>query len=280
MIEPRMQKELFTFSSTKPIIKWAGGKQQILSEILRRAPKDFNNYIEPFVGGGAVFFAIAVKNSIISDTNPELINLYKILPWYLYEIIEELKKYRNDEKFYYRIRAKKVKHLNKVERAARFIYLNRTCFNGLYRVNKKGEFNVPFGKYKNPKIIYPERLKKAARCLEQSIVLHSDYKQVLDKYAKKNDFIFLDPPYIPISEYSDFKRYTKDQFYKQDHKKLAEKVRELAKIGCKIILTNSNHPLVHEYYKDFKIEVLQTKRNINKNGAKRTGEDTIITINI
>jgi DNA adenine methylase len=275
-----MQKEIFKSNTTKPILKWAGGKQQILPEILERAPKDFNNYIEPFIGGGAVFFALGAKHSIISDVNPGLINLYKTLPDHLFEIIEDLKKYKNEEDFYYQIRAQKVSQLSNVQRAARFIYLNRTCFNGLYRVNKKGEFNVPFGKYKNPKIIYVNRLKKAAKILSNVDILLADYKQVLDKYANKGDFIFLDPPYIPISEYSDFKRYTKDQFYKEDHVVLAKRVNKLANMGCKIILMNSNHPLVHELYQDFKIEVLQTRRNISKNGKGRTGEDIIITINV
>lgn len=275
-----MQTEIFKNLKTKPLLKWAGGKQQLLGEILDRAPNNFNKFIEPFIGGGAVFFAIKSDKYIISDKNPELINLYKTLPGNVDDIISNLKNFKNEEDFYYEVRAREVKGLSNIERAARFIYLNRTCFNGLYRVNKKGEFNVPFGKYKNPKIIYEKRLRKAAKKLEKTTIILGDYKTVLNNYAEKNDFIFLDPPYIPISEYADFKRYTKDQFYKEDHIELAQMVRKLANKNCRIILTNSNHELVHELYEGFKIEVLETRRNINKKGNKRKGQDTLISINV
>ena len=275
------QKKNFSSSQIKPILKWAGGKQQLLSEIIQRIPSDFNRYIEPFVGGGAVYFAIEASEYIISDTNPELINLYQTLSKGNFkDIIKKLESYKNDENFYYKTREKKVKELTPIERSARFIYLNRTCFNGLYRVNKKGEFNVPFGKYKNPRIIFPERLKKASIKLSKTKIYNLDYHEVLDTHAQKNDLIFLDPPYIPISENANFKRYTKDQFRLNDQRKLADLVRKLADKGGKIILTNSNHPLIYELYEGFNIEVIETKRNINRNGNKRTGEDTIVSINV
>ncbi|MEP1305086.1 MAG: DNA adenine methylase [Balneola sp.] len=275
------QKKNFSSSPIKPILKWAGGKQQLLSEIIQRVPSSFNRYIEPFVGGGAVFFAIEANEYIISDTNPELINLYQTLSNGNFEdVIEKLESYKNEEDFYYKTREKEVEKLTNIERSARFIYLNRTCFNGLYRVNKKGEFNVPFGKYKNPRIIFPERLKKASEKLSKTKIYNLDYHEVLDTHSQKNDLIFLDPPYIPISENASFKRYTKDQFRLNDQRKLAQLVRKLAEKGCKIILTNSNHPLIYELYDGFNIEVIETKRNINRNGNKRTGEDTIVSINV
>lgn len=275
-----MQADIFETTRTKPILKWAGGKQQILSEIRKRAPKSFNKYIEPFVGGGAVFFAINSDSYVISDTNPELINLYRVLPDNVDEVIQELEEHKNEEDYYYDVRAMNVDKLTKVERAARFVYLNRTCFNGLYRVNKKGEFNVPFGKYKNPRIIYEKRLRKASEKLRNTKILLSDYKDTLNEYAEEDDFIFLDPPYIPISEYSNFKRYTKEQFRIENHKELADTVKKLAEKGCKIILTNSNHELVYDLYSDYKIEVLETNRNISKDGDNRKGQDTIISINV
>lgn len=144
----------------------------------------------------------------------------------------------------------------KAEAAARTIYLNRTCYNGLYRVNKKGQFNVPYGKYKNPKICDTEALHAASQALRKADIVCGDYFLVLEHYAQPGDFIFLDPPYLPISEYSDFKRYTKEQFYEEDHVELAKQVMRLHEKGCHVILTNSNHPLVHELYAPFKIDDL------------------------
>lgn len=138
-------------------------------------------------------------------------------------------------------------------------------------------FNTPFGKYKNPNICNEEKLRLASEVLQHADIICGDFESVLEKYAQKDDFIFLDPPYIPVSEYADFKRYTKEQFFEEDQRKLAEEVHRLVERGCKVMLTNSNHPLVYELYGDFKIEVIQTKRNINRKGNKRKGEDVIVT---
>lgn len=261
-----------------PILKWAGGKTQMLGDILERMPNSYGKYIEPFVGGGALFFRLQNEKSIISDLNPELINLYKQVAMHCDEVIDILKEYKNEEEMFYAVRAKDWTQCDEIEAAARTIYLNHTCFNGLYRLNKKGMFNTPFGRYKNPNICNEEKLRLASSLLQKTTIICDDFEKVLDTYANKNDFIFLDPPYIPISEYADFKRYTKEQFYEEDQRKLANQVHRLAKRGCKIMLTNSNHPLVYELYGDYKIEVIQTKRNINRNGNKRKGEDVIVTI--
>ena len=167
---------------------------------------------------------------------------------------------------------------NKVtlEKAALFIFLNKTCFNGLYRVNKKGEFNTPFGKYKNPNINDSINLLRVSDILKNKEIIQADYFDVLEKYAKKNDFIFLDPPYFPISQYSDFKRYTKEQFSEQDQFKLSQCFKMLVDRGCYVLLTNSNHPLVYEYYSDFEIRCIDTKRHISCKGGARTGEDIIV----
>lgn len=265
-------------TKARPILKWAGGKQQLLPQLLAKIPDNYNKYIEPFFGGGAFFFALMPGESVISDSNPELMHVYEIVAQDVEDLIEILKTFKTDKDSYYEIRAQDPAKLSEVERAARTIYLNRTCFNGLYRVNKKGQFNVPYGDYKNPKICHPEELRAASEMLKQSKILCGDYKEVLAKYAEEGDFIYLDPPYLPISRYSDFKRYTKEQFYEEDHMELSKEVIRLHERGCHVILTNSNHPLVYELYEGFNIEVFQTRRNINKDGKKRTGEDVIIYV--
>ena len=261
----------------KPILKWAGGKTQLLPEISSRMPKKYNGYIEPFLGGGALFFRLDHDQAVVADSNPELINMYQMVAHQCDRVIEILKKYRNDKEMFYDVRSQDWEKLEKTEAAARMIYLNRTCFNGLYRLNRKGQFNTPFGKYKNPKICNEHKLRMASLVLQKSIIICGDYLNVLKEYAKKDDFVFLDPPYVPISEYADFKRYTKEQFYEDDQRRLAEEVHRLVEVGCNVMLTNSNHPLVHELYRGYRIDIIQTKRNINRNGNKRKGEDVIVT---
>lgn len=262
----------------KPILKWAGGKTQMLGELIPKVPASYGRYIEPFFGGGAMFFALQPENAVIADSNPELINMYRQVASHVEDVIKYLRSYENTSEMFYAVRSLEWTALPKAEAAARTIYLNRTCFNGLYRVNKQGRFNVPFGRYKNPKICDEEGLRVASQVLKKAEILCGDYILVLEHYAQPGDFVFLDPPYLPISEYSDFKRYTKEQFYEEDHIELAKMVMTLHERGCHIILTNSNHPLVHELYAPFTIEVIQTKRHISCNGSTRKGEDVIVTI--
>ena len=262
----------------KPILKWAGGKTQMLSDLLPKVPASYGRYIEPFFGGGALFFALQPENAIIADSNPELINMYRQVANNVDEVIRYLKKYENTSEVFYEVRSLEWETLPQAEAAARTIFLNRTCFNGLYRVNKQGKFNVPYGKYKNPKICDEDGLRAASAALKKAEILCGDYLLVLDHYAQPGDFVFLDPPYLPISEYSDFKRYTKEQFSEEDHIELAKIIMRLHERGCHVVLTNSNHPLVHELYAPFAIEVIQTKRHISCNGSTRKGEDVIVTI--
>ena len=262
----------------KPILKWAGGKTQMLNDLLPKVPSSYGRYIEPFFGGGAMFFALQPENAIIADSNPELINMYREVAANVEEVIQYLKKYENTSEMFYTVREQEWTQLPKAEAAARTIFLNRTCFNGLYRVNKQGKFNVPYGKYANPKICDEDGLEAASEALKKAEILCGDYLLVLDHYAQPGDFVFLDPPYLPISEYADFKRYTKEQFYEEDHVELAKIIMRLQERGCHIILTNSNHPLVHELYAPFTIDVIQTKRHISCNGSTRKGEDVIVTI--
>ncbi len=266
------------FVQAKPILKWAGGKTQMLSDLLPKVPTSYGCYIEPFFGGGALFFALQPENAIIADSNPELINMYHEVADHVEDIIRCLERYENTSEMFYAVRNQEWTALPKAEAAARTIFLNRTCFNGLYRVNKQGQFNVPYGKYKNPKICDEDGLRAASVALKKANILCGDYLLVLDQYAQPGDFVFLDPPYLPISEYADFKRYTKEQFYEEDHVELAKMIMTLHKRGCHVILTNSNHPLVHELYTPFNIDVIQTKRHISCNGSTRKGEDVIVTI--
>ena len=262
----------------KPILKWAGGKTQMLSDLLPKVPFSYGRYIEPFLGGGAMFFALQPENAIIADSNPELINMYQQVSDHVDDVIQYLEQYKNTKERFYAVRSQKWEALPAAEAAARTIFLNKTCFNGLYRVNKKGDFNVPYGKYANPRICDRDALYAASAVLKKAEILCGDYFLVLEHYAKEGDFIFLDPPYLPVSEYSDFKRYTKEQFYEEDHVELAKIIMRLHERGCHVILTNSNHPLVHELYAPFTIDIVHTKRYISCRGSSRQGEDVIVTI--
>lgn len=259
----------------KPFLKWAGGKTQLIPELSKYIPTSFNKYIEPFIGGGAFFFYLNPEKATISDSNEELITTYKAVRDNVEEIIEILDRYKNEETFFYKIRALNPSKLSNTERAARLIYLNKTCFNGLYRVNKKGEFNVPYGK-RNGEFLNREQLRDSSEFLQNAKILHSDYLATLKKYAKEGDFIFLDPPYYPVGKFSDFKRYTKEFFYHDDHVILKEEFDRLVRIGCHVLLTNSDHPVVMELYKDYEIKVIETKRLISSNPKTRNGKDILV----
>lgn len=262
----------------KPVLKWAGGKQQMIDILVSNMPTKYNRYIEPFFGGGALFFATEPKDAIVADSNPDLINFYTVLVENADELIEAVSELKNDESTFYKIRSLNPETLSKVEQAARILYLNKTCFNGLYRVNRKGEFNTPYGRYKNPTICDKQALKAASMALKNAQIIQADYKTILNKYVQSGDFVYLDPPYLPISKYSDFKRYTKEQFYEEDQIELANEVRRLHDLGCHVLLSNSNHELIHELYSDYKITVHQTKRYISRNPATRTGEDVLVKV--
>ena len=261
---------------TYPFIKWAGGKTQLLPELVKYIPSEFDKYIEPFLGGGALFFYLMPEKAIISDQNPELICTYKIVKNNVNSLISELQSYPNDSDFYYAIRRKNVLELDEVQRAARFIYLNKTSYNGLYRVNKKGDYNVPFGNQKNPKICDPERLISASHALENALIIESDYIEVIDNYASKNDFVFLDPPYHPVSNYADFTRFTKYSFYEEDQIQLSKTFRKLYEMGVNVVLTNSNTEFTRRLYQEFPFSIVNTKRLINSKSNKRIGEDLIV----
>jgi len=261
-----------------PFLKWAGGKRQLLDHLLKHVPPVYGKYIEPFVGGGALFFHLRPKTAVIADQNAELMNCYRMVRDSVGEVIELLKSYPHDKDFYYEIRARQPSELNNVERAARLIYLNKTCYNGLYRVNKKGEFNVPFGSQKNPTIYDEELLREVSEALSHTIIEDGDFEGVLRKHAGPGDFTYLDPPYYPVSEYSDFKRYTKEFFYEEDHVRLAEQFERLAAQGVWVLLTNSNTEFTRRLYQGFPYEIVETKRAINsKADGRQAGRDLIVS---
>ena len=267
----------------KPFIKWAGGKTQLLPEILSRLPKSYNNYFEPFLGGGAVFFALNPKKAFLSDLSKDLITTYKVIKNDYEALANELSNYEYNEEFYYKLRAQdrdkeNYEKLSNLKVAARFIYLNKTCFNGLYRVNSKGEFNVPFGKYKNPSLFKIENLKACSNALESTELNTASYLETL-KEIKKDDLVYLDPPYSPLNKTSSFTSYTKDGFNNDKQKELRDFCIEVDKIGAKFILSNSYNTLILELYKDFKIETIKAKRAINSKANKRNSINEVIVRN-
>lgn len=259
----------------KPFLKWAGGKTQLLSELHKYVPNNFNKYIEPFIGGGAMFFSLNPHESIIADSNEELIITYRQVKDAVEEIIQHLKTFEHSEEFYYSLRSLKPNELEHSYRAARLIYLNKTCFNGLYRVNKKGQFNVPYGKG-NGRFLNEEVLRNASEFLNDTTIVNDDYLAVLNEFATEGDFIFLDPPYYPVGKYSDFKRYTKEFFYHEDQVKLKEEFDRLVNIGCKVVLTNSDHEVILDLYSDYRIDIKETRRTISSNSKTRKGKDIIV----
>lgn len=278
MISPKFADHSRLDLATRPLLKWAGGKTQLLPELMAKVPSRFGKYIEPFFGGGALFFALRPDGGVIADSNPELVNLYRSIAVSVEVVIDRLRTCSNTEDAFYAMRALDWTKMAPADAAARTIFLNRTCFNGLYRVNKAGAFNVPFGRYKNPKILDVDALRAASLLLSRTTIVQGDYKAVLAEHAAPGDFIFLDPPYLPVSKYADFKRYTKEQFYEEDHHELAEEVNRLQEMGCHVVLTNSNHPLVHELFGHHKMEVIQTRRYISCDSGTRKGEDVIVSV--
>tara|TARA_R110002049_G_C9157298_1_gene560746 strand:- start:2379 stop:3251 length:873 start_codon:yes stop_codon:yes gene_type:complete len=259
----------------KPFLKWAGGKTQLLSELHKYVPNNFNKYIEPFIGGGAMFFSLNPNESIIGDSNEELIITYRQVKDDVEEIIQHLKTFVHSEEFYYNLRSLDPNELENSYRAARLIYLNKTCFNGLYRVNKKGKFNVPYGKGKG-NFFNEEVLRNASEFLADTTIVNNDYLAVLNEFATEGDFIFLDPPYYPVGKYSDFKRYTKEFFYHEDQVRLKEEFDRLVNIGCKVVLTNSDHEVILDLYSDYRIEIKETRRMISSNSKTRKGKDILV----
>lgn len=271
----------------KPFVKWAGGKRQIIDKLKEHVPEEFGTYFEPFVGGGALLFELEPEKAVINDSNRELMNVYECIQdeTKLEKMLRELDKYEanHSEEFYFEIRNKdrdKAKFWKIVDykRAARTIYLNKACFNGLYRVNSRNEFNVPFNKkdkvntYDGPNM----RTIHAYFNYRDVTLLSCDFEEAV-KDAKKGDFIYFDPPYD--SDTSTFNSYTEDGFDRNEQVRLARVFKELSDKGCYVMLSNHNTSLIKELYKDFNIHLIEAKRNINANGKKRGKVEEVIITN-
>ena len=266
-------------------VKWAGGKKQLLEQFKQFFPKKIERYFDPFVGGGAIAFYLLkthpeIKRIYLSDINEELIITYNAIKNDIEELISLLKEYKSkhNKEFYYQIRAEDVKKLSKVQIAARFIYLNKTCFNGLYRVNSKGGFNVPMGSYKNPAVCSEDELREISKLLQKDDVA---VKQFYDsvKEAKSGDFVYFDPPYYPLNEKSSFTTYTKDNFLEKEQEHLAKTFKELDKKGCKVMLSNSDTDFIKSLYKEYTINLVSARRMINCDATKRGIINEVVVTN-
>lgn len=271
----------------KPFVKWAGGKRQIIDKLKMYAPKNFDVYFEPFVGGGALLFELSPKKAVINDSNEELMNVYTVLcdEEKFSKMCKTLNRYEveHSEEFFYEIRDKdrNKKSFNRLAdytRAARTIYLNKACFNGLYRVNSKNEFNVPFGKKSHVNTYENGNLISVSDYLIMNDIkiLCCDFEEAVSE-AKKGDFIYFDPPYD--SDTSSFTSYTETGFDKDEQRRLAKVFKDLDSRGCLVMLSNHNTILVNELYKDYNIHVIHAKRNINANGKKRGAVEEVIITN-
>lgn len=257
--------------SPRPFLKWAGGKSKLIKQYIPYFPKNFKTYYEPFLGGGAVFFHLQPKNAVITDINLELINVYRCVRDNLAELILLLEKhqYNHSKEYYYQIRSSK--NINELERAARIIYLNKTCFNGLYRENSKGEFNVPMGRYKKPNICNLDTIGSASVALQSTVIEVRAFEDVLNYAKTSDDFVYFDPPYYPLSSTSNFTAYSSYSFNEYDQIRLRDTFVELAKRGVKVMLSNSDCSFIRELYSKFKIYEITASRAINSNTKKRGG---------
>lgn len=254
-----------------PFLKWAGGKRRLMPQYEPYLPKTFGRYHEPFVGGGAFFFHIHPEVACLSDINPRLVDTYTSIRDDIDGLVERLalhKKHHN--KRYYYERRDEFNHgaLFATDRAALMIYLNKTCFNGLYRENLKGHFNVPMGRYKSPSIFSEEHLRSVHKRLQQVEIHNEAFEGVLER-AEAGDLVFFDPPYVPISETSSFTNYSKDGFGAQQQRRLAEVFGLLVERGCHVMLSNSDCPFVRELYKDWEIVSVSAARCINSRATHR-----------
>lgn len=267
----------------KPIIKWVGGKRQLLDEIKLLMPTNYNKYFEPFIGGGALFFDLEKENSLINDYNVELYNLYTTLRDNPLELIESLKSHLNDSEYYYKIRSldrdiENYNLLTNIDKASRFIYLNKTCFNGLYRVNLKGQNNSPFGRYDNPKYFEEDNFYKCSELLKKTEITNGSFENIKSK-INKGDFIYFDPPYDPLDKTSAFTSYTEVGFNNTMQIKVKELCDYINEIEAYFMVSNSYTPFILNLYKDYKINIVKANRTINSNGSKRNKVNEVLIIN-
>lgn len=268
-----------------PVLKWVGGKRQLLGEITPLLPGQITTYCEPFLGGGAVLFSLQPSNAVVNDLNADLITVYEVIRDDVEALIASLKHHENTAAYFYAIRdmdrdKAKYRALSKVERASRMIYLNKTCFNGLFRVNSSGEFNTPFGQYKNPNIVN-EPVLRAVSCYfrDSGIRFYSeDFAATLDR-VEAGGFVYLDPPYDPVSDTASFTGYNKGGFDKSEQIRLKQCCDDLTRRGVKFLLSNSATPFIRELYQGYEMTIVKAKRAINADATKRGAIEEVLIRN-
>ncbi len=258
----------------KPILKWAGGKKHLLGELLPKLPTRIRTYAEPFAGGAALFFALegdasrSFERTVLADQNAELVACYRAVKSHVKDVILRLQDYKHDRDAFYEARAEDTANWSDVERGARLIYLNRTCFNGLWRVNAAGKFNVPFGRYDNPRIVDEDGLLSASHALARAEILHADFAEVTANLGA-GDFAYFDPPYVPLSKTASFTAYAAGGFGPKDQERLARELCALRDRGACAMLSNADTQGVRELYQGFAVQTVKAPRSINSNTKKR-----------
>ena len=277
-----LKDEVPTHTPCRPFVKWVGGKSQLLPELVKRVPQNFTTYYEPFLGGGALFFALQPSHSVLSDDNEELINAFSVLQTNVDQLIKELKKHHYEQGYYYSVRDAdrhpSFKRWSPARRASRLIFLNKTCYNGLYRVNALGQFNTPFGKYTNPTIVDEVNLKACSVALQGASLKTQSFTEI-EKTITPNDFVYFDPPYVPLSATASFTGYSSSGFKEAMQIELAALCGRLSSKGVRFMLSNSSAPLVIELYKNFKVEHVAASRSINSKGNRRGAVNEVIVTN-
>lgn len=265
---------------TTPILKWAGGKSRLIGELQSRMPTSFRRYFEPFIGGGALFFRSAPEDAVLGDQNHDLVNVYRCVAWNVEAVIRKLVTLRREhsEERYYEVRDRwngAGRPLPDIARAATFIYLNKTCYNGLWRVNSKGQFNVPIGRYTEPTIFNREQLHLASSLLQQAQLQSGGYAETVDE-ARAGDFVYFDPPYQPVNKTSSFTSYTAGSFGEEQQRELADRVRWLDAHGVHVMVSNSDTPLIRKLYAGMRIDTVDCARAINSKAGKRGAVKEVI----
>ncbi len=259
---------------TRPIVKWAGGKTRLLASLVPHVPKRMRTYAEPFMGGAALFFSLAAETprrferAILCDANTELVACYRAVKENVDAVIDALGAYKYERKLYYATRDRDTAKMSDTERAARLIFLNRTCYNGLWRVNAKGKFNVPFGRYRAPRICDPDALRAASLALACASIHAGDFTSATKDLGAK-DFVYFDPPYVPVSKTADFTSYAAGGFRADDQARLVDEIKRLRRAGTRVVLSNADTPETRALYKEFRTHFVSAPRPINSDKTKR-----------